>query len=89
MESAKKRFAAAAAFKTESPDGLSEFYGRQVVYGQEVLTTAKYLEKIDRVSVSDIERVVRKYFLADGARLVVVGKFDRKDEERLSGLLFV
>lgn len=33
-----------------------------------------YLAKIDAVTVEDIQRVAKKYFLADNARIVVVGK---------------
>jgi hypothetical protein len=33
-----------------------------------------YLQKIDAVTAEDIQRVARKYFLADNARIVVAGK---------------
>ncbi|TCK67999.1 putative Zn-dependent peptidase [Winogradskyella wandonensis] len=35
---------------------------------------AKYLENINNVSVEDVQRVANKYFKADNARVVVVGK---------------
>ncbi|MDT0677779.1 M16 family metallopeptidase [Autumnicola musiva] len=34
----------------------------------------KYLERINDVSTEDVQRVAKKYFLADNARIVVVGK---------------
>ncbi|MDT0643111.1 pitrilysin family protein [Zunongwangia sp. F363] len=33
-----------------------------------------YLQRINEVTVEDVERVAKKYFLADNARIIVVGK---------------
>ncbi len=87
VEVSKKRFATAAAFRMESPDGLGEFFGRQVVYGQPVLTVEEYLEKINQVTVSDIERVAKKYFVPNKVNLAVVGRYKKLDEERFMKLL--
>lgn len=87
VEVSKKRFATAAAFRMESPDGLGEFYGRQLVYGQPLLTVEEYLEKINRVTVSDIVRVTKKYFDGNKFNLAVVGKYKKADEERFGKLL--
>lgn len=34
----------------------------------------KYLEKIDEVTKEDVQRVAKKYFLADNSRIVIAGK---------------
>ncbi len=83
----KKRYEAAAAFRMESPDGLGEFFGTQVVYGMPILTLEDYLAKIRSVTLSDIERVVKKYFVNASLNLAVVGRFRKKDKERWGELL--
>lgn len=87
VEISKKRFTTAAAFRMESPEGMGEFYGRQVVYGQPVLTVEEYLKKIEAVTVSDVERVVKKYFIGHKLNLAVVGKFKKTDEDKFTQLL--
>jgi predicted Zn-dependent peptidase len=84
---AKKRHASGTAFQMESPDAVGEFYGKRVVYGLPMMTIDEYLEKIESVTLSDIERITKKYFLSDKLNLVVVGKFHKKDESRWLKLL--
>ena len=35
---------------------------------------ATYLEKINAVSIEDVQRVANKYFTVDNARFIIVGK---------------
>ncbi|MCM4155575.1 pitrilysin family protein [Gramella sp. AN32] len=49
------------AYEVETEDLDDDFY-------------KDYLEKIDEVSVEDVQRVAQKYFQPDNARIVVVGK---------------
>lgn len=46
-----------------------------------------YLEKINAVTAEDIQRVARKYYLADNARIVVVGK-GSEVSEKLENITF-
>ncbi|WP_417884853.1 M16 family metallopeptidase [Zunongwangia sp.] len=52
---------AAFAMEIETEDLDKDFY-------------KKYLENIDKVSIEDIQRVAKKYFLADQSRIVIAGK---------------
>ena len=84
VETAKKRFSAAAAFQMESPDRLGEFYGRQVLMGEKVLTVHEYLERITSVTASQVLGVARKYFDMKKINLALVGKYKKeKAEEQL------
>lgn len=87
VEVAKKRFAAAAAFQMESPDRLGEFYGRQVIYGQKILTVDQYLEKIRSVTKEEVDKVAKKYLARENLNLVLVGKLGEINEEKVMKML--
>jgi predicted Zn-dependent peptidase len=48
--------------------------GKSLLFDKKVLTIDQILKKIDKIKVSDINRVVEKYFLPDNFNTVMIGK---------------
>lgn len=81
----KKRLMTLMAFRSEDPEFMNEWYGRQVLYGLPVLTLAQHLEKIQQVTRKDIEGCIKKYFVPHNVNLALV--WNKPNDERLRGLL--
>ena len=84
---AKKRLKTILAFKSEDPEFMGEFYGRQEVFGQKILTLAEYLAKIEAVTKHDINTLLPKYIRQETLNLALV--WNKPKEEKLLTLLRV
>ncbi|MDO8451295.1 MAG: pitrilysin family protein [bacterium] len=82
---AKKRLKTIIAFKSEDPEFLNEYYGRQELFGETPLTLDQYLSRIDLVTKKEIDVLLSKYFMTKTLNMALVWKKGR--EERLEGLL--
>jgi predicted Zn-dependent peptidase len=80
---AKKRLKTMVAFRSEDPEFLNEFYGRQELFGQKIMTLDDYLEKIDAISKLDIDTLLPRYIQQKTLNLAVVWNKPR-DEKLLS-----
>lgn len=69
---AKKRLKTMLAFKSEDPEFLNEFYGRQELFGQKFITLDEYLAKIDAVTKKDIDILLPRYIQQKTLNLAVV-----------------
>jgi predicted Zn-dependent peptidase len=83
---AKKRLKTMLSFKSENPEFMNEFYGRQELYNQPLLTFHEYLEKFDTVTVEDINIYIRKYLIPTTVNMAVVWN-KKSGEEELKKLL--
>lgn len=82
---AKKRLKTMLAFRAEDPEFWVEWYGRAEVFGMKLLTLEDYIKKIDSVSVSDINRLVKKYFKTETLNMSLV--WSKPRDETLLRLL--
>lgn len=84
---AQKRLKTMLAFKSEDPEFMGEFYGRQELFGQKMLTLAEYLAKIEAVTKHDIDTLLPKYIRQETLNLALV--WNKPKEEKLLKLLRV
>jgi predicted Zn-dependent peptidase len=85
---AKKRLKTMLAFKSEDPEFLTEWYGRQELYGQKpVMTLAEYFEKIDAVKKDEIDGLIRKYLVTKNLNLALV--WNKKEDASLTKKLVI
>lgn len=82
---AKKRLVTMLAFKAEDPEFMGEFYGRQELYGQKLITLDEYIAKIQAVTKTQIDRLLPKYIQQETLNLAVV--WNKPKEEKLLKLL--
>ncbi len=81
----KKRLKTLMAFKGEDPEFMTEFYGRQELFSEPILTIDEYLSRIDAVNVSEINTLIRKYFVTKNLNMALV--WSKKRDEKLFSLL--
>ena len=82
---AGKRLKTMLAFKSEDPEFLNEYYGRQELYGEPILTLDDYIKKIETVTKEDINRLAKKYLVTKTMNMAVVWNKPR-DEKLLDSL---
>ncbi len=82
---AKKRLKTVVAFRSEDPEFFTEWYGRQEIYNQPIMTLEDYIEKIDSVSKEDINKLVRRYFKTSTLNMALV--WNKPRDEKLISLL--
>lgn len=83
---ALKRLKTMLAFRTEDPEFMTEWYGRQELYGLPILTLDDYIKKIESVTKEDINRLIRKYFKTQTLNMALVWNKPR-DERLLKALV--
>lgn len=84
---AKKRIKTILAFKTEDPEFLNEYYGRQELYDMPILTFDDYIKEIDNVTKQQIDQLTKKYLVTNTLNMALV--WNRKREEGLERLLIL
>lgn len=82
---AKKRLKTMLAFRSEDPEFQNEFYGRQEVFGEPILSLDDYLSKIDGVTASEINTLTKKYFTPKTLNMSLV--WNKKSDPNLEKLL--
>jgi len=82
---AKKRIKTILAFKSEDPEFFTEYYGRQELFGEPMLTIEDYIKKIESVTKPHIDQLMNKYFVTNTLNMALV--WNRKREEKLTKLL--
>lgn len=82
---AKKRIKTILAFKSEDPEFFTEFYGRQELFGEPILTIEDYIKKIESVTKQHIDQLMRKYFVTNTLNMAIV--WNKSKDEALERLL--
>ncbi len=83
---AKKRLKTMLAFKSEDPEFMGEFYGRQELFHDApMMTLPEYIEKMESMSVKDINKLLPKYIKQDTLNLAIV--WNKKKDDSLEKLL--
>ena len=84
---AKKRIKTILAFKSEDPEFFVEYFGRQEVYHNPILTLDDYIKRIEKVTKEDISRLAEKYIRTQCLNMAIV--WNKKRDEKLEKLLVV
>jgi len=84
---AKKRLKTMIAFRAEDPEFQNEYYGRQEVFNEPIITLDEYLKKIGEVTSDQINTLARKYLVTKTLNLALVWSGGR--DERLGRLLAI
>jgi len=69
---ARKRLKTIFAFKAEDPEFMGEYYGRQELFRESVVTIDDYIKKIDKVSKDDINTLIKKYLVTKNLNMALV-----------------
>ena len=85
VDVAKKRLKTILAFKSEDPEFLNEYYGRQELFREPIVTLEEYLERVESVTRGEIDALLRKYFLTGTLNLSLV--WNKPKDPKLMNLL--
>ncbi len=80
-----KRLKTMLAFRSEDPEFMNEWYGRQEVYHQPIMTIVEYVKRVGEVTKEEIQAIVKKYIVEKTLNLAVV--WNRPEDETLVELL--
>ncbi len=81
----KKRLKTILSFKSEDPEFFTEYYGRQELFGEPLMTLDDYIKKIESVTKADIDALLKKYFVTSNLNMALV--WNKKRDEKLGQLL--
>jgi predicted Zn-dependent peptidase len=81
----KKRLHTMITFRSEDPEFINEYYGRQEVLDNSMITLDEYHKRIDQVTAEEINRLVRKYIVPQTMNAAVV--WNKPHNEGLVNLL--
>jgi predicted Zn-dependent peptidase len=82
---AKKRLKTMIAFRSEDPEFMGEWYGRQELFDQDMMTLDQYLERIESVTKSQIDTLLPKYIRQETLNLALV--WNKPKDGKLRSLL--
>ncbi|MEK7605595.1 MAG: pitrilysin family protein [Patescibacteria group bacterium] len=85
LKKAKEYMKGHLVLELEDSRSVSTFYGHQELLEKDVLNPDQILKLIDNVTVDEIDAVGKKYFVADGLNLALIGNYE--DEDKLKELL--
>lgn len=74
LENAKAKFTGDFVLSLEQPSTIANFAYNIETEDLDDDFYKDYLENINKVTAEDVQRVAKKYFLADNSRIVIVGK---------------
>ncbi len=84
---AVKRLKTMIAFRAEDPEFMNEWYGRQEMYHQPIMTLSDYVKRIESVTKQEIDSMVKTYIIPKTLNLAVV--WNRPEDETLIQLLTI
>jgi predicted Zn-dependent peptidase len=76
---AKKRLKTMLAFKGEDPEFMGEYYGRQELFHEPIITLEDYIRKIESISKENINTLVKKYLITRTLNLALVTSKPKDD----------
>ncbi len=69
---AKKRLKTMLAFKSEDPEFMGEYYGRQEIFHEPILSLDDYIKRLESVTKEDINVLTRKYLIQKNLNMALV-----------------
>jgi len=89
LQKAKDYLRGKMALSLDATDTQASFYAAQEVMGKEILTPEQKLKMIDKVSVSDINKVAKEIFSPEKLNLAVIGPIAENKKGKLQKILKV
>ncbi len=80
-----KRLKTMLSFRAEDPEFMNEYYGRQEVFNEPVMTLDEYLSRIEKVTKEEIDILLKKYFITKNLNLSLV--WNKPEDKSLITLL--
>jgi predicted Zn-dependent peptidase len=80
LRKAKEYLKGHLVLELEDSRSVSGFYAQQELLEKQINNPAEILEKIEKVSVEDVEKVAKKYFVNKGLNLAIIGNFPSGQE---------
>ncbi len=71
----------------EDTMSVAGWYGRQEAQGRDILTVEGVLERLERVTADELQRVARRLFHANGSQLAIVGPHKRSQAKLFQAIL--
>lgn len=82
---AQKRLHTMITFRAEDPEFINEYYGRQLVLDNQIISLSDYHEKLEAVTADQINQLTKQYIIQQAANLAVV--WNKPADQRLKALL--
>jgi predicted Zn-dependent peptidase len=80
-----KRLKTIISFKAEDPEFMGEYFGRQILFDEPVMTLEEYTERIGKVTKKEIDALLKKYLTQKTLNLALV--WNKPRDEKLLKLL--
>jgi predicted Zn-dependent peptidase len=87
LQKAKDYLKGTTSLSLDSSDSQASFYAIQELFENGILTPEEKFEKIDKISIDDINKVADDIFVPEKLNLAVIGPFEEKDSVKLKQLL--
>jgi len=87
LQKAKDYLRGKMALSLDATDALASFCTTQEVMGQKILTPEQKLALIDKVSISDINKVAEQIFRPENLNLAVIGPIEKNQKEEIKKVL--
>ncbi|MFH1822485.1 MAG: pitrilysin family protein [Patescibacteria group bacterium] len=66
------------SLQLELSDSIANWYARQLILKEKILTPGEFFEKIEKIKSKDIKRVAQMIFVNRGLNLAIIGPFNDK-----------
>jgi len=87
LQKAKDYLKGITSLSLDASDSQASFYGIQELLEKNILTPEEKFEKIDKVSINDINKIAKDIFLQEKLNLAVIGPVEEKNYASLKKLL--
>ncbi|MCB9799063.1 insulinase family protein [Candidatus Nomurabacteria bacterium] len=79
LKDAKTHIRGGLTLSMEDSSTLANWYARQMLFADEILTPEEYLDRIDKVTPKQVLDVAKKVFKEDQMRLAIIGDVKKED----------
>jgi len=87
LKKAKDYLRGTMALSLDATDAQASFFAMQEVTEQNILTPEEKLKIIDKVTVSDINKIAKDIFSPEKLNLAVIGPIEEKESDKLKQIL--
>ncbi|MBN2853995.1 insulinase family protein [Patescibacteria group bacterium] len=83
LKKAKDLLAGKMALRLEATDEIASWYARQAVTKNNVMTPAEALNKMRKITITDLQKTAKKFFVEANLNLAVMGKVKTEDFKKV------
>lgn len=87
LERNKDLIAGRLAIQSEASDNIANWYGRQAVLREKIITPAEYLKKMKALKSSDLKKAAVRFFKEEHLNLAAIGPFAATQEKEIAAKL--